>query len=344
MKFGIFDIMQIPPEVPSHRAYAQHLEDAVLADELGLDFHFIAERHFMKLYRTPSPTAWLGAMAARTKKIRIGALAYTVPMHNPVRLAEEISMLDHLSLGRMEAGVGLGHRPEELVAIGVDPKVRQPMLIEALVLMQKAWLGDTFSFPGTAFKYRDVYVEKPIQLPHPPLWYAGNDPQAAEWSARNTVSLAVGFQPDEQLVNPAKAFTDEKLKNREADKRPYLGLMRHLYVAESDDQARAEMIKDMQRIGAAFAASPRQLAQGLPDELPDEEEAARQIDQAIENDIIIGGGPETCAESIAETAKLLGLNVFLANPYLTGVEQERVQRTIRLYANEVAPRVREMLA
>jgi alkanesulfonate monooxygenase SsuD/methylene tetrahydromethanopterin reductase-like flavin-dependent oxidoreductase (luciferase family) len=344
VKFGVFDIMQIPPETPSYRAYAQHLEDAVLADELGLDFHFIAERHFMMLYRTPSPTAWLGAMAARTKKIRIGALAYTVPMHHPVRLAEDISMLDHLSMGRMEAGVGLGHRPEELVAIGVDPKIRQPMLIESLVLMQKAWLGETFNFPGQAFKVRDIYVEKPIQMPHPPLWYAGNDPQAAQWAARNLVSLAIGFQPNERLANPAKAFNEEKAQKRKSDQRPYLGLMRHLYVAESDDQARSEMIADMQRIGAALAASPKQLAQGLPTDLPDKQKATEEIDKLLENDVIIGGGPETCAEAIAGAAKQLGLNVFLANPYLTGVEQERVQRTIRLYAENVAPGVRERLA
>jgi alkanesulfonate monooxygenase SsuD/methylene tetrahydromethanopterin reductase-like flavin-dependent oxidoreductase (luciferase family) len=223
MKFGIFDIMQIPPETPSYRAYAQHLEDAVLADELGLDFHFVAERHFMKLYRTPSPSTWLAAIAARTKRIRIGALAYTIPMHNPARLAEEISMLDHLSMGRMEAGVGLGHRPEELVSIGIDPNVRQPLLVESLVLMQKAWLGNMFSFPGQAFKFQDIYVERPIQIPHPPLWYAGNDPQAARWSARNLLSLAIGFQPNDQLVNPATAFNEEKKSNkREHDRRPYL--------------------------------------------------------------------------------------------------------------------------
>jgi alkanesulfonate monooxygenase SsuD/methylene tetrahydromethanopterin reductase-like flavin-dependent oxidoreductase (luciferase family) len=344
LEFGIFDIMQVPPEVPSYRAYNRHLADAELADQLGLDYHFVAERHFMGLYRTPSPTAWLGAMSQRTKRLRIGALAYTLPLHNPVRLAEDVSMLDHLSGGRMEVGVGLGHRPEELVSMGIDPALRHPLLVESLVLMRKAWLGQTFEFPGTAFKFKGIRVELPVQLPHPPLWYAGNDPKAAKWAARNLVSLAIGFQTDEQLANPANAFHEQKKEdNREPGRRPYLALMRHLYIAESDDQAREEMIEDLQKIGRAFAAGPREIPSVDTSELPDRSGAEQQLEQLLENDVVIGGDPETCAEKLASTTRKLGLNVFLANPYLTGLEPERIQRTIRLYAEDVVPQVRSLL-
>jgi alkanesulfonate monooxygenase SsuD/methylene tetrahydromethanopterin reductase-like flavin-dependent oxidoreductase (luciferase family) len=344
LQFGIFDIMQVPPEIPSYRAYNRHLADAELADELGLDYHFIAERHFMRLYRTPSPTAWLGAVSQRTKRLRIGALAFTVPLHNPVRLAEDVSMLDHLSGGRIEVGVGLGHRPEELISMGIDPALRQPLLVESLVLMRKAWLGETFEFPGTAFKFSGIHVDLPVQLPHPPLWYAGNDPRAAKWAARNLVSLAIGFQTDEQLLNPTTAFHEQKKEeNRSPDRRPYLALMRHLYIAESDDQAREEMIQDLQRIGQAFAAGPREMASVDPSELPDRAGAEQQLEQLLENDVVVAGSPDTCAEKLTRTARTLGLNVFLANPYLTGLEPERVQRTIRLFAEDVAPRVRSLL-
>ena len=344
MKFGIFDIMQVPPEVPSYRAYNRHLADAELADSLGLDYHFVAERHFMALYRTPSPTAWLGAMSQRTKQIRIGALAYTAPMHNPIRLAEDVSMLDHLSGGRVEVGVGLGHRPEELVAIGVDPNIRHPLMVESLVIMRKAWQGQSFDYPGTAFRYKKVRVDVPIQLPHPPLWYAGNDPRAATWCARNLVSLAIGFQPDDQLINPATAFHEQKREEKkEPHRRPYLALMRHLYVAESDEQARDEMIHDLEKIGRAFAAGPREIPSVDSDDLPDRVDAEKQLDDLLENDVVIGGSPATCARKLAGTSQTLGLNVFLANPYLTGLEPERIQRTIRLYAEEVVPQVRSLL-
>lgn len=344
MEFGIFDIMQVPPEVASYRAYNQHLADAELADSLGLDYHFVAERHFMALYRTPSPTAWLGAMSQRTKRIRIGALAYIVPMHNPVRLAEDVSMLDHLSGGRIEVGVGLGHRPEELVAIGVDPNIRHPLLVESLVVMRKAWLGQTFDYPGTAFRFTNARVDLPIQLPHPPLWYAGNDPRAATWCARNLVSLAIGFQPDDQLINPATAFHEQKKEeNRKPDRRPYLALMRHLYIAETDEQARDEMINDLRTIGRAFAVGPRDMPSIDAEDLPDHVDAEKQLDDLLERDVVIAGSPETCARKLAETSRHLGLNVFLANPYLTGLEPERIQRTIRLYAERVVPEVRSLM-
>jgi alkanesulfonate monooxygenase SsuD/methylene tetrahydromethanopterin reductase-like flavin-dependent oxidoreductase (luciferase family) len=342
VRFGIFDIMQVLPDVPSRDAYPEHLSSAVLADELGLDYYFTAERHFLPFYRTPSPSVWLAMVAARTRTIRIGALGYVVPLHHPVRLAEEIAMLDHLSGGRLDVGVGLGHRTEELVSMGVDPETRQPMLIEALVLMQRAWEGARFDHPGHSWQVRDIVVEPPVQRPHPPLWYTGNDPQAARWAARNGVSLAIGFQPNERLTAPASAFSGA-LPDDDAGSRPSLALMRNLYVADSDRQARREMSQDIQRIGAAFAASPRQIAgHDLPPP-PDKRQADEQVERLLNDDVIIGGSPETCARRIAQSAEELGLTVFLANPYLSGVGQERVERTLRLFGTRVVQRVRELL-
>ncbi len=345
MLFGLFDIMQVLEETTSQRAYAEHLNDAVLADESGLDYYFVAERHFMPVYRTPSPSVWLGAVAARTKRIRIGAMAYTLPMHNPVRLAEEVSMLDHLSGGRMEVGVGLGHRPEELAAIGVDPAYRQPLLLEGVVLLQRALRGKVFDHPGQVYQFQNIYVEAPVQQPYPPLWFAGNDPEALGWAARNGLSAAIGFQPNARLTVPAKSFRTAGLYDgaRVPEGGQHLALMRHLYVAESDERAMDEMTRDIMEIGERFATSPRGIA-GTPPKKMSRDEARASVEQMIENDVIIGGGPETCAQAIARAARQLDADVFLANPYPTGVEAKRVRRTIRFYAGEVRRRVEELLA
>jgi alkanesulfonate monooxygenase SsuD/methylene tetrahydromethanopterin reductase-like flavin-dependent oxidoreductase (luciferase family) len=344
VRFGLFDIMQVLAQTSSQQAYAEHLSVAELADEVGLDYYFSAERHFMPLYRTPAPSVWLGAVAARTRRIRIGALAYILPLHNPVRLAEEVSMLDHLSGGRMEVGAGLGHRPQELVSLGVDPESRHALMMEGLVLMLRAWRGETFDHPGDVYQYQGLYVEAPVQRPHPPLWYAGNDPAAAGWAARNGLSLAVGFQPNAPLRAPAMAYREAE---RDAGEDPTrrLALMRHLYVADSDDQAMEEMVHDVMAIGAHFAASPAQLqgtGHGQPRSLT-RADAEAEVQQMLANDVVIGGGPETCAGAIADTARQLDLDVFLANPFPTGVDVERVRRTVRLYAERVRPLVRERL-
>ncbi len=343
MLFGLFDIMQVLEEKSSQKAYTEHLSDAVLADELGLDYYFVAERHFMPVYRSPSPSVWLGAVAARTKRIRIGALAYTLPMHNPVLVAEEVSMLDHLSGGRMEVGIGLGHRPEELRSIGVDPEFRQPLLLEGVVLMQRAWRGAPFDHPGQVYQFQNLYVEAPVQKPSPPLWFAGNDPEALGWASRNGISGAIGFQPNDRLVVPAQAFrTAEKFESAVIPETgQHLALMRHLYVAESDERAMDEMTNDIMGMGERFAASPRGINDAPPRKMS-REDARKSVEHMIETDVIIGGGPETCAAAIARATKQLGIDVFLANPYLTGVEPRRVRRTLRFFANAVRSRVEEL--
>src|SRR4051794_23827818 len=137
--------MQTDPLDPrSHsEIFAQRLSDLALADEAGLDAAFVAERHFHRHYRASAPGAWLGAASQRTTNIRLGVLAYTLPLHSPVRLAEEIAVLDQLTGGRLEVGLGLGHRPEELNAMGVDPGARVTIFQERLVIMEALWSGGT---------------------------------------------------------------------------------------------------------------------------------------------------------------------------------------------------------
>ncbi|HET9017384.1 MAG TPA: LLM class flavin-dependent oxidoreductase [Thermomicrobiaceae bacterium] len=343
VQFGIFDIMQVPPGTSSREAYAEHLADVALVDELGLDYYFAAERHFMPHYRTPSPSVWLAACAARTSRVRLGALAYVVPLHNPMRLAEEVVMLDQLSDGRMEVGVGLGHRPEELVSLGIDPAVRQLLMMEGIVLMQRAWRGERFQFPGQVWQFSDLYVEAPVQRPFPPMWYAGNDPQAAQWAARNGLSLAVGFQGTEQLAGPCVVYRVAVRERETPEPSQRLALMRHLYVAETDAQAEEEMTGDMMKLGDVFAASPREVGAARPANLS-RADALRAVRRLRSQEVVLAGSVETCARALAAAARRLTLDVFLANPYLSGLDAARVQRTLRLYAGAVAPRVRELLA
>ncbi len=341
MQFGVFDIFQVTPDVPAERVYAERLRDAELIDRLDLDYYFVAERHFLPLYRTPAPNVWLGAVAARTRRVRLGVLAYTLPLHNPVLLAEQISVLDHLSRGRLEVGVGLGHRPQELASLGIDPARRQALFLEALVLMRRAWQGESFDHPGIAFRFRELYVEPPYQRPHPPLWYAGTDPEAARWAGRSGLSLAVGFRPLSQLQATCDAWRAGQAESSSSPVR--LALMRSLYVAESDAQARREMVADLRRLGQLLPVSPAEATSSLQP-LRSTSEAEQALDRLLANEALIAGSPETCAEAIAQAARTLRLDVFLANPYLSGVEPKRVERTLRLLATAVRPRVREALS
>jgi alkanesulfonate monooxygenase SsuD/methylene tetrahydromethanopterin reductase-like flavin-dependent oxidoreductase (luciferase family) len=268
--------------------------------------------------------------------MRLGVLAYTLPLHSPVRLAEEVAVLDHLSGGRLEVGVGLGHRPEELVAMGVDPAQRIPIFQERLAIMQALWSGGQVTIESEHNTVRAVAINPtPLQEPHPPLWYAGGDPGAASWAGSYGMSLAVGFRPLRDLVQATGAFKAGRLARQEVpDEAPVPGegriaLMRHVYLAESDERAKAEMTADLLRLHTLHQASGES---SRPDRRA---AAAKEAEQLIRDEVYVAGGPETVARAIAFANRTVGVDVFVGNPYGAGIDDERVRRTMRLLATDV---------
>ncbi len=339
-EFGIFDIMQVDPTRPTAEIYNERLAHHQEADRLGLDYVFLAERHFMPLYRAASPGLLLATLSATTKNIRLGTLAYTLALHHPILLAEEISTLDHLTGGRLEVGLGLGHRPQEIAGLGYPAEHRQPIFLENLMMMRQAWEGQPFKFDGALHHVDNVYVDPTLQKPHPPLWFAGGDPQITAWAGRNGLSLAVGFAQDEQLVTATEAFSAQEAP--EGAPRRRVALMRHLYISDSSEQAREEIITDLVNLGHELIANPRGLP-NVPERPPTREEAEVQYEDQKLRQIVVSGGVEEVADTIATSMKTIGANVFLANIHLTLVSDERIRRTLRLFAEEVAPLVRERL-
>jgi alkanesulfonate monooxygenase SsuD/methylene tetrahydromethanopterin reductase-like flavin-dependent oxidoreductase (luciferase family) len=332
--FGLFDIFQVDPALPTGESWRSHLEHARLADALGLEFIFLAERHFMPLYRAATPGLLLANLAATTTHARLGVMAWTLALHHPVLLAEEISALDHLSGGRLEVGVGLGHRPQEISGLGLPAEHRQAIFLEALMMLRQLWQGKPYTYDGAMYHVKDVLVDPPLQRPHPPFWYAGNDPATAAWAKRLGLNLAIGFQPDAALRAPAEAFVGGAGR---------LAVMRNIYVAESDAAAREEIVADLMRVGEELAANPRGFA-AAPAAPLTHADAERQQADLLAKQVVVAGGPETVAAEIAGTLSTLGANVFLANIHLSGVDDARLRGTLTRFAEDVIPRVRATMA
>jgi alkanesulfonate monooxygenase SsuD/methylene tetrahydromethanopterin reductase-like flavin-dependent oxidoreductase (luciferase family) len=337
--FGLFDILQVDPDRPTRDSLLERLDVLRRADDLGLDYAFVAERHFMPLYRAATPGLLLAQLAATTQRIRLGVMAYTVALHHPVLLAEEISALDHLSGGRLDVGVGLGHRPQEIDALGLPSAHRHAIFLEAIALLRQSWQGQPVTHDGALYHVRDALVDPPLQQPHPPLWYAGNDPAAATWAARNSLSLALGFQPDATLAAPARAFRSSRPDGATS----HLAVMRHIFVAESDETAREEMTAYLMRVGAEGAAHSGG-AQREPATAPTRAEAERVYADQQARQIVVTGSPERVAAQIAATLQTLDADAFLANLYLMRIDPASVERSLTLYALDVVPRVHELLA
>lgn len=344
LKLGLFDILQIDPllgqDVPA--MLASRLDDLAYADELGFDVAFAAERHFMPQYAAASVTAWIGAASQRTRRMRLGAMAWTLPIKAPVELAENIAMLDVLTNGRFEAGFGTGHRVEELVALGVDPAQRIPQFQERLALLKALWSGGQVSFERGDIRVREVLVApQPVQVPHPPLWYAGTEPVAAQWMGANGVGLAVGFKPTGQLVPTVAAFVNGRDSRAaelyEADPpRPggTIALMRSVIVGESDRQVRADVVDDLLRLDEFIKGS-----QGEGSRADRYASANERFDAMVASEVMIAGSPATVAEGIASSRQQVRFDVFLANVYAMGSTTERIRATLDALAGPVRERL-----
>jgi alkanesulfonate monooxygenase SsuD/methylene tetrahydromethanopterin reductase-like flavin-dependent oxidoreductase (luciferase family) len=334
MLLGLFDNHQVDPLDPAvaSESYRQHLDDLTYADDLGFCCAFTAERHFMPTYQAPAPTAWIAAASQRTRQMRLGVMAYTLPLHAPFRLAEEVAVLDQLSGGRLEVGVGLGHRVEELQAVGVDPADRITIFQERMALLRALWTGGQVTFQGTGCLLQEAAIHPlPLQEPHPPLWFAGTNPAATGWAAAQGMGLAIGFAPAAALQPAVAAFAAA----RPVEGGGSIALMRHVYVAETDRAAHDEMTGDLLRL-----AELRDGASGGPGGRADRRvEAAERAAALVRDEIVVAGGPATVAATIQAAEQTLGVDLLLANPYLSGLGPERVRRTLRLLAIEVAPRL-----
>lgn len=344
IRFGLFDIMQTDPVLDLDPAamYAARLDDLAFADEAGIDVAFSAERHFLRQHVIPSATAWIAAAAQRATRMRLGMLGYTLPIRQPVQLAEEIGMVDQLAGGRLEVGFGLGHRVEELVALGVEPEKRIKMFQERFAVMQGLWTGGKVSYEGEGFTVKDLAVwPLPAQEPYPPLWFAGTEPIAAHWMGAHGFGLAIGFKPSRDLVGAVASWragrdgqSEEARDALPPRKTGSLTLMRHVYVAESAERAMNEITDDLVRLNAKVKG------EGDEGSRPDRRRDARtHAQQLIDDGVMIAGGPDEVAEMIRKEHDLLGFDLMLANVYAAGVEQERVRRTISLFVGPVRERV-----
>jgi alkanesulfonate monooxygenase SsuD/methylene tetrahydromethanopterin reductase-like flavin-dependent oxidoreductase (luciferase family) len=192
LQFGIFDQNDHGP-YPLAEQYEARLRLIELYDRSGFRTYHMSEHHATPLNLACSPSVFLAAVAQRTTRLRFGALVYVLPAHHPLRLAEEICMLDHLSRGRVELGIGRGASPHELAYFGVDPDVAQAMYVEAYGVIMQALTQAEVDFSGKHYRFTNVPIDlKPFQQPHPPLWYAVPVPEGAVWPAQQAINIVCG--------------------------------------------------------------------------------------------------------------------------------------------------------
>src|SRR3954471_14887755 len=185
VSFGLFDWIDRGNR-PVQQLYEERLGLLEAADAAGFYSYHLAEHHATSLGMASSPGLFLAAAAQRTARIRLCALVYFLPLYDPLRLIEEICILDHLSGGRLDLGVGRGVSPYELGYFGVkDDASARSLFDEALAVILAGLTHERLTFEGQHFQYRDVPMEhRPLQQPYPPIWYPSQTPASAAKIAR----------------------------------------------------------------------------------------------------------------------------------------------------------------
>ena len=190
MDFGVFDHLD-RASLPLRDYYEARLKLIEAYDRAGFHAYHLAEHHATPLGMAPSPSVFLAAAAQRTKKLRLGTMVYALPLHHPLRLVEEICMLDHLSGGRIDMGFGRGSSPIELEYYGQDPEDAPRVYAEALEVVLRGFQEKTLTAATRTHSFNDVPMElAPLQQPHPPLWYGVHSPESAERAARMGSNIA----------------------------------------------------------------------------------------------------------------------------------------------------------
>jgi len=328
LKFGVFDHLDRGERSISD-LYDQRLQIVEQYDRAGFYAYHLAEHHSTPLGMAPSPSVFLAAVAQRTKTLRFGPLVYLLPLYHPLRLAEEIAMLDQMSHGRLDVGIGRGRSPIELMLYGRDINEAQAVFDEALTVMQLALTKDHVNFTGKHFNFRDVPVElRPLQQPHPPLWYGIGTPESAAQFGEQ------GFQ-GVTLAKPAAAaeitrrFFEASARSGRRGQR--MGICRFIVVAETDREAQALASRAYPVWHASFFELFRRYGQKPVQIWPD------KFDEMAAAGLAFAGSPGSIAQALHAQLQTVGSNYLVGQFVFGDMSLAESTKSIELFATRVMP-------
>jgi alkanesulfonate monooxygenase SsuD/methylene tetrahydromethanopterin reductase-like flavin-dependent oxidoreductase (luciferase family) len=333
-EFGIFDSFDQGDSTPG-QVIANRLDFAVEAEKAGIRHYHVTEHHGTPLSVCPSPNLFLAALSQRTAAMRIGALVHVLPTYDPLRLAEEIAVLDQLTGGRLDVGVGSGVSPYELGYFGIDPAQARARYAETLSAVTRALTTGRMRHSGTLLRDYDVELSVgPVQRPHPPLWYASSNTATAEWAGANGVNF-VGRWNDGGFIPAARAYWDARRLRSDAAAGaiPRIGTAAHVYIGRSDDEA----VERFRKANDVFA---RQLLKLWHDNGNHNADHLYDTDRTMANGNSLVGSAETVAARLAAQVSQAPVNYFEATLAFGDLTPGEATANLSAFAETVMPAVR----
>jgi alkanesulfonate monooxygenase SsuD/methylene tetrahydromethanopterin reductase-like flavin-dependent oxidoreductase (luciferase family) len=334
LEFGIFDHLD-RNDLPLREYYEQRLKVIEAFDRTGFYSYHVAEHHFTPLGMAPSPSVFLSAIAQRTERLRFGTFVYALPVHHPLRVLEEICMLDHLSGGRLEIGFGRGSVPYEIAYYGQNAEERQQIYAERLELILKAFTVKTLTWDGKYDQFKDVPMEmSPLQQPHPPLWYGAHSPDSAERAARKGLHMVTNDMPANARTMIERYRTTWRGLHGTGPL-PKMGIVRFVVVADTDAKAIAIARRAYLKWRSSFTHLFRQ--HGTAPESPLNVDG---FDRLVSQGQGIAGSPETVRDFLARQIEDSGANYVVGQFCFGDLTLDEMLRSVELFAAEVMPELK----
>jgi alkanesulfonate monooxygenase SsuD/methylene tetrahydromethanopterin reductase-like flavin-dependent oxidoreductase (luciferase family) len=304
MKFGILQFFSWPERrVPLPVVYERALQRIEIMDKSGYDAVWLTEHHFSDYSVCPSIPVMGAHVAARTRRLRIGAAVTLAAFYHPLRLAEEIALLDILSGGRVNWGAGRGFDEREFRTFKVPAEQSQARFREAVDVVMRAWASDHLTYKGQFFSFENVEVlPKPLQQPHPPVWVAAGSPEATKWAAASGYSILIGPHGTDDEIGQQWEYYRNCLSEHgySIDKRE-IPTARLLAIAPTDNAA-AEVAREGVKWLLKTYVNPTQMGW-----------SADPIKRYLDS-VVIHGTPERVAERIIQLNEEAHLNYLIGAP------------------------------
>lgn len=330
LEYGVFDWLDVAVDRDTAELYDDRLALAQRADRGAFTRYHLAEHHGAPLGLAPSPALVLAAVARLTERIRLVPTTFVVPLYDELRLVEEIGMLDQLSRGRLEIGVGKGSSPVEAAMFGHTPEEQAARYAGALPRIMAALESGVWR-PESGDPV-ELFV-RPRRVP--PVWYPTTNPESLARVARAGQSTIFGFGFLSPSLETIREHADAFYAARGEQTDTRFGILRHVVVADTDEEA-MKLARD------AFAAHFESFTHlwrkaGIHDRYP----AQVEVEELVASYRFLAGSPATVAEQVAHAVEVSGVN-YVAGAFAFGtLSRTDALRSMELFDTEVVPRVRE---
>lgn len=342
MHFGLFNLMtQRERSQTARQIIADTMENVKLAEKIGFEIAWFAEHHFSNYCLCPSPLTMCAFMAAQTSKIRLGPAVVVAPLYEPVRLLEDICMVDQLSSGRLVLGFGTGYQEYEFHKFGVDLKDARPIFLETLDLLEQFLSGDPVAYHGKFVNMPETHFSVRMVQKRPDIYVAGmaGDPETQGRAMRRNYIpfFTTGW-------NTIEVITEMREKARQSyiaaggkpSEAPY-AMQRYVFVTDDRSEAlkAAEGARYIRRIAMSMRNKYNRLDGAFLQEIPAPDEPPLEV---IADRLLVGSA-DVVAERLAAEIEALQpthISAFMAIP---GIEQRSVLKSMETFGAKVMPQL-----